>query len=92
MTTVTPTTIGDELPNYLRSMATPAVLKLTVEQAYIINQEAGQWPKGFTQKDADALDKLYAQYLAVHPTPATNAPFWNKTPEANQAFWAKKSS
>lgn len=92
MATTTLPTVGNELPDALRSMATPAVLALPIDEAYAISQEGAPWPDGFTQKDADALDNLYAQYLSDHSTGTANAPFWNKTPEANQAFWAKRDS
>lgn len=89
MAKITLDTIGGELPAYLKSKATPAVLKLTMEQAYAIMQDGADWPKGFTQKDADALKDLYNQYLSAHSAVQPNAPFWNKTPETNQAFWSK---
>jgi len=92
MTNTTPGTIGAELPTYLQYLATPAVLKLTIEEAYTIVVEDGEWPDEFTQKDADSLDKIYQEYEAVHQAGSSTSAFWNQPPATNQAIWAQKTS
>lgn len=86
-----PDTIGEELPSSLTAHFPPSVLNLTVEEAYAIQVQSAPWPSGFEEEDANDLDQLYKLYLSVHPSVDPNAPYWNKPPEVNQAFWAKKN-
>lgn len=86
-----PDTIGDELPSSLTDNFPPAVLNLTVEEAYAIQVQSAPWPPGFDEQDANDLDRLYKLYMSVHPSVDPNAPYWQKPPEANQAIWAKKN-
>ncbi len=88
-TPTNPQTIGDLLPADMKSNYPPAVLNLTIEEAYAINQQGAHLPPGFTLQDSNDLEDIYEKYLHSDKSDDPNAAYWNKPEDENQAIWSK---
>lgn len=79
-------TIGDILPDDLKSNYSPEVLNTTVAQAREIVKLGMPAPSDLSQEDVKELNQIYKEYKATGGQGDGDA-YWNKSEADNDAYW-----
>ena len=88
-------TIGEVLPDDLKSNYPQSVLNVSVAEAFSIAEEGNPPTSNLSMADIEAIKDIFDVYYATGGgseggSEAGGSSYWNKSPDENSAYWQKQ--